>query len=642
VTPGWSAAVNHGTKGRQQCRYKTVRPTPAIYRKGLRTVCGIVGYTGREAALDFLLHGLKTLEYRGYDSAGVALVAPSGITVKKSAGRLDALVAVTADLPGAEPCGIGHTRWATHGAPTDENAHPHTDCRGRIAAVHNGIIENYRALRAELTARGHVFASETDTEVIPHLLEELYHGDLWQAARDAAYRLEGAYAFLAVSADEPLTLVAVREASPLVIGLGEGANWVASDVTALLAYTRRALVLDNGESARIRPDRVEVFDRFGIPVHREVMTVNWTPEQASKGGYPHYMLKEIHEQPDAWSDCLRGRIGAGGRVDLAELGLQPEDLNGVDRIHIVAAGTAYHAGLVAQHLLERVARVPVAVEVASEFRYREPLLVPGTVVWAVSQSGETADTLASVRLARQRGLQVWAITNVVGSTLSREADRVLYTRAGPEVAVASTKAYTTQLLVMTLLTIALAAARGLPIDGGAEELLALPLLGVEWLRTDHGIPELSRELGEHRHIFYLGRGIDYALALEGQLKLKEISYIHAEAYPAGELKHGPLALIEDGVPVIAVVSAPDLLAKTRSNLEEVRARGARVVAVAAATVAEDLQDVADRVIAVPARNPLVMAPLMALPLQLIAYHTAVVRNLDVDRPRNLAKSVTVE
>jgi glucosamine--fructose-6-phosphate aminotransferase (isomerizing) len=605
-------------------------------------VCGIVGYTGRERALHFLLHGLETLEYRGYDSAGVALVSEEGVTVKKAAGRLSALVAVTADMDGAETCGIGHTRWATHGAPTDENAHPHTDCRGRIAAVHNGIIENYRGLRDELVARGHVFASETDTEVIPHLLEDLYRGDLWEAAHRAAHRLEGAYAFLAVSADDPLTLVAVREASPLVVGLGDGANWVASDVTALLAHTRRALILENGESARIRPGGVELFDRAGRPLHRDPLTVTWTMEQASKAGYPHYMLKEIREQPDAWSDCLRGRVGPGGRVVLEELGLSGADLASVERIQIVAAGTAYHAGLAAQHLIERLARIPVAVEVASEFRYREPLLMPGTVVWAVSQSGETADTLASVRLARQRGLQVWAITNVVGSTLAREADRVMYTRAGPEVAVASTKAYTTQLLVLTLLAFALADARGRDLPVGPEGLLALPLVADEWLSTDHGIPAVSRELSRHPHIFYLGRGVDYALALEGQLKLKEISYLHAEAYPAGELKHGPLALIEAGVPVIAVVSGPELVQKTRSNLEEVRARGARVIAVAAASAVDDLDGVAEEVIPVPSRDGLLMAPLMALPLQLLAYHTAVALGLDVDKPRNLAKSVTVE
>jgi glucosamine--fructose-6-phosphate aminotransferase (isomerizing) len=605
-------------------------------------VCGIIGYTGRETALPFLLEGLKTLEYRGYDSAGVALVQAAGITVRKSAGRLDTLVAVTADIGTEETCGIGHTRWATHGAPSNENAHPHTDCQGRFAAVHNGIIENHRELRRELTARGHVFHSDTDTEVIPHLLEEYFGGDLLEAARAAAERLDGAFAFLAVSADDPLTLVAIREASPLVLGLGEGAQWIASDLTALLPYTRTALVMENGEAARIRPDGVELFDHAGRTVSREPMVVSWSPEQASKGGHAHYMLKEILEQPDVWADCLRGRLNPKGQVRLEELDVDAGTLAGVRRVHVVAAGTAYHAGLVAQHVVERMTRIPVAVEVASEFRYRDPILAPGTVVWAVSQSGETADTLASVRLAKERGFEVWAITNVVGSTLSREADRVIYTRAGPEVAVASTKAYTTQLLVLTLIGFALAGVGGRPVPVQAENLLRLPLMAEGWLSQDHGLAALGEELSRQHHLFYLGRGVDYALALEGQLKLKEISYVHAEAYPAGELKHGPLALIEPGAPVVAVVSSLELVHKTRSNLEEVRARGARVVVVAAEDALADLEDVADVAIPVPALHPLLMPALIALPLQLIAYYTAVARGLDVDRPRNLAKSVTVE
>ncbi|MHB1426533.1 MAG: glutamine--fructose-6-phosphate transaminase (isomerizing), partial [Gemmataceae bacterium] len=450
--------------------------------KGLDVaVCGIVGYVGHEAALPYLLAGLETLEYRGYDSAGVALVNRAGVTVKKSAGHLKMLKEHVNGMDIGQNCGIGHTRWATHGAPTDENAHPHTDCRGRIAAVHNGIIENYRSLREELRQKGHQFQSETDTEVIPHLLEAYDQGNLVEAARAAARRLEGAYAFLAVSADDQDTLVAVREASPLVIGLGDGVNYVASDFTALLPYTRRILVLDNGELAVVRPDGVRIEDLHGHPVTREPMAITWTTEQASRGGYPHFMIKEIREQPDVWGDCLRGRVSSSGGVILPELGLSNEDLAGIHRIHIVAAGTAYHAGLVGAQLIERLARIPVTVEVASEFRYRDPILDPGTVVWAVSQSGETADTLASVRLAKSRGCPVWAITNVVGSTLSREADRVAYNRAGPEVAVASTKAYTTQLLILSLLTAALASHRGLSAQRLTEQLQLLPGAGSRWL-----------------------------------------------------------------------------------------------------------------------------------------------------------------
>lgn len=611
----------------------------------MNKVCGIVGYVGADAALPFLLQGLRTLEYRGYDSAGVALADPTGITVKKAAGRLDALVAALDGITAAMPCGIGHTRWATHGAPTNENAHPHTDCRGRIAAVHNGIIENYRDLRAQLVHQGHHFQSETDTEVIPHLLEEYFRQgaeNLAAASRAVMGDLEGAYAFLAISADDPLSLVAVREASPLVIGLGDGTNYVASDLTALLSQTRQTLILENGEMAVVRPESVKLFNRTGQAVNRSPLAVTWSAEQASRGGYPHFMLKEIYEQPDVWADCLRGRIKPVELPELAELGLESGDLDHVQRIHMVAAGTAYHAGLVGAAIIERLARIPVTVEVASEFRYREPLLVPGTVVWAISQSGETADTLASVRLAQERGLPVWAVTNVVGSTLAREADRVAFTRAGPEVAVASTKAYTTQILVLSILAVALAMHRGLSTQGVPEKLIGMPLLGARWLELDHGIRAIAKRIALKPSVFYIGRGVDYALALEGQLKLKEISYIHAEAYPAGELKHGTLALIEDGVPVIAVVSGPELAAKVRSNIMEVKARGAYVIGMVSDAVQADLADLLDDVVTVLSDGTLSMPALMALPLQLLAYQTSVELGLDVDKPRNLAKSVTVE
>jgi glucosamine--fructose-6-phosphate aminotransferase (isomerizing) len=607
-------------------------------------MCGIVGYVGADRALPFLLEGLRSLEYRGYDSAGVALVEPDGIRVRKVAGRLDRLVEAVQDFDGSAACGIGHTRWATHGPPTDDNAHPHTDCTGRVAAVHNGIIENYRALKERLVARGHRFRSETDTEVIPHLLEEHLKTvpDLARAAQAAMRELEGAYAFLAVSADDPGTLVAVREASPLVIGVGTTSQYVASDLPALLPYTRRALVLDNGELAVVRPNGVTLYTRAGEPVEREPFLVTWTAEQASRGGYPHFMLKEIHEQPDAWADCLRGRIDGEGRLLLTELGLEPEDLAGVHLLQFVAAGTAYHAALIGAALVERLARIPTRVDVASEFRYRDPIWAPGTVVVAVSQSGETADTLASVRLAKERGVPVWAVTNVVGSTLAREADRVLYTRAGPEVAVASTKAYTTQLLVLTLLAHALALVADRPTGTLLADLMGLPHAAASWLEGDHGIRAVAERIRSVPSLFYIGRGVDYALALEGQLKLKEISYIHAEAYPAGELKHGTLALIEAGVPVVAVVSGPSLLPKVHSNIQEVKARGAWVVGITTDRLAAELTDVLDVVVPVPARDERVMPALMALPLQLLAYETAVARGLDVDKPRNLAKSVTVE
>jgi glucosamine--fructose-6-phosphate aminotransferase (isomerizing) len=602
-----------------------------------------VGYVGADTALPFLLDGLQRLEYRGYDSAGVALVEPGGIHVQKTAGRIEVLAAHV-DRSSPALSGIGHTRWATHGPPTDDNAHPHTDCRRRIAAVHNGIIENYRPLREMLLARGHLFRSETDTEVIPHLLEEMGDVPLVEAAKRVRDQLEGAYAFLAVSADDPGTLVAVREASPLVLGLGLSGNYVASDMTALLAYTREMLVLENGEMAAVRADSVTLWNRAGLPVNREPTHIDWTPEQASRGGYPHFMLKEIMEQPDAWADCLRGRLDPDGAVRLEELGLTRDDLRSVERLQFVAAGTAYHAALVGARWIEEWARIPVAVDVASEFRYRNPLLSPGTVVCAVSQSGETADTLAGVALAKAHGIPVWAVTNVVGSTLARDADRVLYTRAGPEVAVASTKAYTTQLLVLALLASALAAERGLLVGPPAlaEALLSLSPRAADWLAQAGSLDSIVRRLASQPSVFYIGRGIDYPLALEGQLKLKEISYIHAEAYPAGELKHGTLALIEPGVPVVAVVSTTDLLAKVRSNITEVKARGGYIVGVLPETLYTDLWDLLDAAVTVPSVDGRVAPILLALPLQLLAYKVAVARGLDVDKPRNLAKSVTVE
>lgn len=604
-------------------------------------MCGIVGFVGHEGdALPFLFNGLKRLEYRGYDSAGIALAVNGQIVIRKAHGKLNALEALLPTLPRDVPIGIGHTRWATHGRPTDDNAHPHTDCRGIIATVHNGIIENYQNLRDELTAQGHQFRSQTDTEVIPHLLEEFGGGDnLVAAVQRAEKRLRGAYAFLAISSHEPQVIVAMRRSSPLVIGLGHGVNYVASDVSAFLAETRTAQVLENGDMAVISPDGVHLVDGQGQTIHRSPMVVDWDIRQAERGGHPHFMLKEIMEQPDVWGDALLGRIHED-RVVPEELGLTAAHLQQVRRIHVVAAGTAYHAGLVGKALIERLARIAVDVSVASEFRYQEPILEEGTLVMAISQSGETADTLACVNLARQQEVPTYAIVNTVGSTLARESDAVVYTHAGPEIAVASTKAYTTQLLVLTMLALALAESRGRARPDLVRKLLLLPAMGVDILADLADIQKMAARLSQSSDVFYIGRGLDYALAMEGQLKIKEISYIHAEAYAAGEMKHGTLALIEEGTPVVAVVTETALAEKSFSNILEVQARGAEVWAIVDAALESRLA--VDHLLPIPIPDPYLAPALAALPLQLLAYWTAVNRGHDVDQPRNLAKSVTVE
>ncbi len=603
-------------------------------------MCGIVGFVGTQAdALPFIFDGLKRLEYRGYDSAGIALALPQGIAIQKSKGKISVLETVLGMLPPG-PCGIGHTRWATHGRPTDQNAHPHTDCRGEIATVHNGIIENFEELRTELVALGHHFVSDTDTEVIPHLLEQ-YGGnqDLEAAVRKAETRLKGAYAFLAVSSLEPDKIVAVRRTSPLLIGLGQGENYLASDFSAFLSSTRRAVALENGDMAVVTPTHYQIWDQSGSSVDRSIIEIDWDIKQTERGGYAHFMLKEIMEQPEAWSDCLLGRL-EGERVVVSELGLPVEVLNQTKRIQIVAAGTAYHAGLIGKALIERLVRIPVVVDVASEYRYQDPVLESGTLVIAVSQSGETADTLACVRMVKDMGGFTYAITNTVGSTLSRESDAVIYTHAGPEIAVASTKAYTTQILVFNLLAMALAEARGRGRPDLIQILRELPSLGHGVLERMDPVSEMAEKLARSRDVFYVGRGIDWALAMEGQLKLKEISYIHAEAYAAGELKHGTLALIEEGTPVVAIVTEPQLAEKTISNILEVKARGAEVWGI----VADNMPGAfaMDHRISIPVRDPLVASVLAVIPLQLLAYWTAVARGEDVDQPRNLAKSVTVE
>ncbi len=628
-------------------------------------MCGIVGYIGRRPALPVIIDGLKRLEYRGYDSAGVAVAGNGRVGLTKTEGRIDDLVAKLAreSVP-QSTVGIGHTRWATHGRPSDRNAHPHVDCQGQVAVVHNGVIENYLILRQRLEAAGHRFRSETDTEVIPHLIEEYYNGgpgvgggadcrgNLPAAVRRATRDLEGYYAFVVLRTDEPDHLVAVRKGNPLVVGLGEGENFLASDIPAILRHTRKVIVLDDGDMVVVERSRVAVTDREGRAVERRPMDVEWDVEAAERGGYPHFMLKEIFEQPVCLKQTLAGRLTGGGPKGPSETGimfdkgvLDTEEVAKLDRVFITACGTAFHAGLVGKHLIEKLARLPVEADIASEFRYRDLLLRRGDMLIVVSQSGETLDTLEAQREATRRGGRTVAITNVVGSSVAREADEVVYTRAGPEIAVASTKAYTSQLLAFVLFATHIGVARGtFPADRAAlllDECRRLPELADEVLDRAPAVEEVAGRLAGWDDIFYIGRGLDWAVAMEGQLKLKEISYIHAEAIAAGELKHGTLALISKDVPVIALATQPGLLDKTISNVQVVKARGGRVVGVAMEGTAE-ITEHADEMIWLPRTDPLLAPILAAVPLQLIAYYAAVKRGCDVDKPRNLAKSVTVE
>ena len=605
-------------------------------------MCGIVGYIGPQEALPILLDGLERLEYRGYDSAGVAVLGRGGdILVQKRAGRIADLRRHIgeAEVPGR--IGIGHTRWATHGRPNDENAHPHFGCDGRYAIVHNGIIENYAALREELTARGHVFRSETDTEVVAHLLEEAGDVPLLEALRQATRRLEGSYALAAISRGAPGTLVAAREQSPLVVGVGRGEQFLASDIPAILQHTREVLILEDGDTALLTAGEAQVFGRDGAPSGRTPLHVAWDVHAAEKGGHAHFMIKEILEQPHVFRETARGRIDVlGGRVVLPEL--EGLSLDTARRLHIVACGTSYHAGLVGKALLEGIARVETRTEIGSEFRYQNPLVEKGDVLIAVSQSGETADTIAALREGRRRGARTLAVTNVRGSSLDREADAVLPTLAGPEIAVASSKAYTSQILTLTMLALHVAQLRGLAVGKGLlEGLTELPAKADLLLAQRGEIEVLAGRIAQAKDVFYIGRGLDFAVALEGQLKLKEISYLHAEALPAGELKHGTLALIEPGVPVIALCTQSRLREKTISNMTEVRARGAHVIAIGQARD-EELARHADEVLSIPDVAEELAPALAVLPLQLLAYYAAVARGNDVDKPRNLAKSVTVE
>ena len=611
-------------------------------------MCGIMGYVGPRPASPIILQGLRRLEYRGYDSAGVAVADGGSIEVRKAAGKLDRLAALLEESAPAGRLGIGHTRWATHGPPTDSNAHPHVDPSSSFAIVHNGIIENYFELREELMAAGSKFSSDTDTEVLAHLIAEEYDGDLTEAVRRAVARATGAYALVAISAHDPDTLVAVRMISPLVVGFGDGETFLASGIAALLDHTREVMVLEDGEMVTITPDEVRMEKLDGTPIEREHTQIDWDVEQAEKGGYPHFMLKEIFEQPRVVADSLLGRlIGVG--VELEGVQWDDEFEESLEKIWITACGTAFHAGLAGKEMFEGLLRIPTEAVYAHELRYRDPIVGPNSLTLAISQSGETADTLAGARLLQERGSRLAAITNVVGSALTHYADDVVYTRAGLEISVASTKAYTAMLIAQYLLALRLGRSRGALDERRAREvataLEALPGQVESLLKREGGIDEMARYLGaklaDKDDIYFIGRGLDYAVATEGSLKLKEISYIHSEAMPAGELKHGTLALITEGTPVIVVNTQQHVYDKTVSALLEVKARGASVIAVAYDDDNE-IEHYTDHVLRVPRTMDLLSPVLSIVPLQLLAYHVADSRGLEIDQPRNLAKSVTVE
>ncbi len=609
-------------------------------------MCGIVGYIGPENATDILLEGLRRLEYRGYDSAGIAVIRRGEINIRRSVGKIVNLDEAIRDAPLEGSTGVGHTRWATHGKPSEENAHPHRDCTGKLVVVHNGIIENYRTLRQELAGAGHTMASETDTEVIVHLVESHFKGNLEEAVRQTIRQLEGVYALAVMHADEPDTLVAARSGPPLVIGLGDGEMFIASDIPAVLHHTRQFVYLEDGQIASVTADNIRLTDLDGAEVAIDPVTVPWDPILAEKGGYKHFMHKEIHEQPQALADTLRGRyFEDGGKIALDDIDLDDAFLNGLERCFIVACGTSWHAGLVGQFLLEELAGIPTSVDYGSEFRYRNPIIGDRTLSIAISQSGETADTLAAVRECREKGASILSICNVVGSMITRESDAVLYTHAGPEIGVASTKAFTTQIVCLILLAVYLGRRRGFLDAGRAQEIMdslyTLPHHVERIIEEEAAIEELGSLYYHHTDFLYLGRGIHYPIALEGALKLKEISYIHAEGYPAGEMKHGPIALIDENMPVLFLATRDHVYEKVISNMEEVKARSGKVIAVADHDD-EDLKENADHLIRIPTTDPLITPILATIPLQLFAYHVAVLKGTDVDQPRNLAKSVTVE
>jgi glutamine---fructose-6-phosphate transaminase (isomerizing) len=610
-------------------------------------MCGIVGYAGNRPCRDILFRGLRKLEYRGYDSAGMSVVNDGHFALLHSVGNLDNLEAILDGLEGEGTLGIAHTRWATHGKPSAENAHPHTDCHERFAIVLNGIVENYLGLRSELQDEGHVFTSETDAEVVAHLIERAYKGSLKDAVVEAYRQMEGHFTYCAIAVDEPDVIVGIRKETPLVVGLGKGENFMASAIPAFLAHTRDVIFPEDGEVVVVGRDGVQIFDLDGAAIERPAQHVDWDDEAAEKAGYETFMLKEIHEQGTALADTLAERIGADGLVVLEGLGLEPKDIEAIDRVIIVACGTSYHAGLVGRHALERWARVPVDVEVASEFRYRDPVIGPGCLCIAISQSGETADTLAAMRLARLAGARVLVVSNIVGSQATREADGVLFTRAGLEIGVAATKTFISQVLAMLLLGLYLGEKRGHLSDDQVrvytEELRQIPALLGDYLENGaaDAVECVAARYASSRFFMCLGRSISFPIALEGALKLKEISYVPTEAYAAGEMKHGPIALLEEGSPVLVVATDGAVYDKLISNVQEVKARGARVIAVATEGN-EAIAGMADDVLYVP-RTHEMLSPLPAIvPLQLFAYYVAKLRGEKVDQPRNLAKTVTVE
>jgi len=607
-------------------------------------MCGIVGITGKKQVASILVEGLKRLEYRGYDSAGIS-VANGGLRTVKCKGKISALegAMVGADLTGT--CGIAHTRWATHGPPSQINAHPHMDGESRIAVVHNGIIENFQALKQKLAKSGYEFSSETDSEVLAHMISEFYDGDLEAAVRRVLELVEGTYGIAVIHAEEPEKIVGARKGSPLVVGVGEGTNYLASDVAAILGETRKVIYLDDGEMVTLTPEKVVTTSIQNEPVDKEVQEVSWDLEQIQKGGFPHFMLKEIHEQPETIKNAYRGRIlPETGDVKLAGLRLTEWELRNIRRIIILACGTSWHAGLLGEYLLEEYAGIPVEVEYASEFRYRSPVIEPGTLCLTISQSGETIDTLEAMREAKRRGAKVLGITNVVGSTIARETDGGIYIHAGPEIGVASTKAFTSQVTILTLLTIMLGRRQILSSDRGMrliDELQAIPAKIRQILDQESEIMEIAKAYKDHRNFLYLGRGNNFPIALEGALKLKEISYIHAEGYPAAEMKHGPIALIDPDMPVVVLCTRDGSYQKIKGNVQEVKARDGKLISV----VTEGEKEIAamsDHVIRIPETMDMLTPLLAVVPLQMLAYHIAVLRGTNVDQPRNLAKSVTVE
>jgi glutamine---fructose-6-phosphate transaminase (isomerizing) len=614
-------------------------------------MCGIIGYIGQKQVLPILIDGLRRLEYRGYDSAGVAVLRNGEIELRRSAGKLARLEEAIAVSPLEGEYGIGHTRWATHGRPTEENAHPHVDCTGRIVVVHNGIIENYLDLKHQLQKEGHVFVTETDTEIVAHLVErEMQQDGLENAVRRALLYMRGLFALVLMSADDPNKIVTVRNGPPIVVGLGEGEFFVASDIPAILAHTRDVVFLGDEEMAVITASGVEFTDYSGRAVSNKSTRVSWDPVMAEKAGYKHFMLKEIFEQPMAIKETVLGRTSLeSGKVFLHEIQIPDEALRAVERIVILACGTSWHSALIGKFMIESLARVPVDVDYGSEYRYRDPIVSPNTLTVVITQSGETADTLAALREAKKRGARSISICNVVGSMATRETEGTIYTHAGPEIGVASTKAFTSQLVALHLLALYLGQVRGTltPADARPhiEGLMQLPLLIEEVLKSEPLTEEIARRFYQRSDFLFLGRGINYPIALEGALKLKEISYIHAEGYPAGEMKHGPIALIDEQMPIVAIAPADHVFEKMIGNIQEAKARGGSVIALATERPngIKDLLDPAhDFLLTVPAAHPLITPVLMVVPLQLLSYHIAVRRGCDVDQPRNLAKSVTVE